>query len=119
MATATLIGGLLGLSGQLYCNAIRKLPLMRNPWEHVIAIGIGAAFGDWVVRYEEATAADVRGEAGVHAESVGQGLWEGDGVWCDNWDAAKLLAMVWGGVLLGCLGDVLLRPGQPGCRCGG
>lgn len=25
---------------QLYANAVRKLPLMRNPWEHVIAIGL-------------------------------------------------------------------------------
>ena len=25
---------------QLYANAIRKLPLMRSPWEHVIAIGL-------------------------------------------------------------------------------
>lgn len=27
-------------AAQLYANAIRKLPLMRSPWEHVIAIGL-------------------------------------------------------------------------------
>lgn len=28
---------------QLYANAVRKLPMMRNPWEHVIAIGLVSA----------------------------------------------------------------------------
>ncbi|KAL6779359.1 hypothetical protein ACKKBG_A12015 [Auxenochlorella protothecoides x Auxenochlorella symbiontica] len=60
MAPATIIGGLLGLGVQLYCNAVRKLPLMRNPWEHVLFIGAGAAFGNWLVDFEERTALELK-----------------------------------------------------------
>lgn len=61
MPGATVIGACLGLGAQLYINAVRKLPLMRNPWEHVIAMGAGAAFGGWIVGVEEKTAKDVKG----------------------------------------------------------
>lgn len=74
MAPATIIGGLLGLGVQLYCNAVRKLPLMRNPWEHVLFIGAGAAFGNWLVDFEERTALELKGRKGVRGK--GWGPWE-------------------------------------------
>ena len=76
--SATVVGAVLGLSVQLHSNALRKLPLMRrelsltlwlfdliwfyfilqifflisDPWEHVLAIGIGAVFGNQLVKWE-------------------------------------------------------------------
>ncbi|CBI27674.3 unnamed protein product, partial [Vitis vinifera] len=50
--SATVVGAVLGLSVQLHSNALRKLPLMRHPWEHVLAIGIGAVFGNQLVKWE-------------------------------------------------------------------
>ncbi len=38
---------------------MRKLPLMRNPWEHVLFIGLGAYAGNWLVEFEERTAAEL------------------------------------------------------------
>lgn len=74
---AAVIGGLAGLGIQLYVNTIRKLPLLRNPWEHVILVGAGAAFGNWLVDFEERTAEDVRGRhwlgEGMSLASVGRG----------------------------------------------
>eukprot|EP00204_Picochlorum_oklahomense_P005031 CAMPEP_0118804018 /NCGR_PEP_ID=MMETSP1161-20130426/20613_1 /TAXON_ID=249345 /ORGANISM="Picochlorum oklahomensis, Strain CCMP2329" /LENGTH=73 /DNA_ID=CAMNT_0006732663 /DNA_START=47 /DNA_END=268 /DNA_ORIENTATION=- len=45
-----LAGAVTGLAVQLYSNGIRRLPLMKNPWEHLIAVGIGGAIG---VKYTE------------------------------------------------------------------
>ncbi|KAK9809155.1 hypothetical protein WJX72_010341 [[Myrmecia] bisecta] len=59
MVSGTVAGALFGLGVQLYSNALRKVPLMRNPWEHVIAIGVGAGFGTWLVDFEERTTLDV------------------------------------------------------------
>ena len=53
------VGSLLGLGVQLYANAVRKLPLMRNPWEHVIGIGLGGYAGKWLVEFEERTALEL------------------------------------------------------------
>jgi len=93
VATATMVGAIMGLSCQFYSNGVRKLPLMRreswtlslsadsillrrikkawfrwnwcgfrwstrtDPWEHVLAIGLGAGFGNavanWEVRLQE------------------------------------------------------------------
>lgn len=58
-ASGAAIGSLLGLGVQLYANAVRKLPLMRNPWEHVIAIGLGGYAGKWLVEFEERTALEL------------------------------------------------------------
>lgn len=52
MPSATLVGAGLGLAAQLYCNALMKLPLMRSPWQHLIAMGAGAAFAAGVVQVE-------------------------------------------------------------------
>ena len=75
---ATVVGAVLGLSVQLHSNVLRKLLLMRrefsstlrlfdliwfyfilqnlflilDPWEHVLAIGIGAVFGNQLVKWE-------------------------------------------------------------------
>ncbi|WOG81530.1 hypothetical protein DCAR_0100681 [Daucus carota subsp. sativus] len=51
-ATATMIGALLGLSTQIYSNALRKLPLMRHPWEHVLGMGLGVVAINQLVKWE-------------------------------------------------------------------
>lgn len=43
----------LGLSTQLLSNGMRKLPLMRHPWEHVIGMGLGALFTNKLIQWEE------------------------------------------------------------------
>lgn len=53
VATSTIVGAGLGLFVQLYSNAVMKLPLMRNPWQHVVAMGAGAAFTTWLVKFEK------------------------------------------------------------------
>lgn len=55
MPSPAVIGAVAGLGVQLYVNAVRKLPLLRNPWHHAIAISAGAAFGSWIVKFEEQT----------------------------------------------------------------
>ncbi|KAF2922934.1 hypothetical protein DAI22_07g151000 [Oryza sativa Japonica Group] len=52
-ATPTIIGALLGLGTQMYSNALRKLPYMRHPWEHVVGMGLGAVFVNQLVKWDE------------------------------------------------------------------
>jgi len=61
MVSATVVGGILGFGVQIYANAVRKLPLMQGPWQHAIAAGAGAAFGTWVVQFEERTEKELNG----------------------------------------------------------
>lgn len=75
MPSATLVGGVLGLGIQLYVNAVRKLPLWRNPWHHAIAIGSGAAFANWVLKIEAETEKELAGAWG----SDGRGRPAGSG----------------------------------------
>ncbi|XP_043688900.1 uncharacterized protein LOC122639923 [Telopea speciosissima] len=51
-ASATLIGALLGFGTQVYSNGLRKLPLMRHPWEHVLGMGLGAIFANQLVKWD-------------------------------------------------------------------
>ncbi|KAM7524755.1 hypothetical protein LguiA_014657 [Lonicera macranthoides] len=51
-ASATMIGALLGLGTQMYSNALRKLPYMRHPWEHVLGMGLGAVFVNQLVKWD-------------------------------------------------------------------
>ncbi|KAJ0966218.1 hypothetical protein J5N97_027356 [Dioscorea zingiberensis] len=51
-ATSTMIGALLGLGTQMYSNALRKLPYMRHPWEHVLGMGLGVVFVNQLVKYD-------------------------------------------------------------------
>merc|ERR1712205_94882 len=51
-ATTTLIGGGLGFCMQMYINALRKLPVLRNPWQHVFWTGAGAGFANWNAEWE-------------------------------------------------------------------
>ncbi|GJT51433.1 hypothetical protein Tco_0977590 [Tanacetum coccineum] len=51
-ATVTMIGALLGLGTQMYSNALRKLPYMRHPWEHVLGMGLGAVFANQLVKWD-------------------------------------------------------------------
>ena len=61
MVSAAITGAFLGLGVQLYVNAIRKLPMFRNPWQHAIAAGAGAGFTTWLVEYEARTEKEVAG----------------------------------------------------------
>lgn len=40
--TTAAVGALFGFTVQIYANAVRKLPVMRSPWEHMIWAGLGA-----------------------------------------------------------------------------
>ncbi|EFJ26709.1 hypothetical protein SELMODRAFT_97190 [Selaginella moellendorffii] len=57
VSTPTVAGAVLGLAIQLYCNGMRKLPLMRHPWEHVLFMGIGAYAINELVAWEYRTEA--------------------------------------------------------------
>ncbi|KAK9226864.1 hypothetical protein WN943_011912 [Citrus x changshan-huyou] len=50
--SATMIGALLGLGTQMYSNALRKLPYMRHPWEHLLGMGLGAVFVNQLVKWD-------------------------------------------------------------------
>ncbi|KAJ1399976.1 complex I subunit [Sesbania bispinosa] len=50
--SATAIGALLGLGTQMYSNALRKLPYMRHPWEHVLGMGLGVVFVNSLLKWE-------------------------------------------------------------------
>ncbi|XP_004504631.1 uncharacterized protein [Cicer arietinum] len=50
--SATTIGALLGLGTQMYSNALRKLPYMRHPWEHVLGMGLGVVFVNQLLKWE-------------------------------------------------------------------
>ncbi|KAF9686060.1 hypothetical protein SADUNF_Sadunf03G0119100 [Salix dunnii] len=50
--SATVIGALLGLGTQMYSNALRKLPYMRHPWEHVVGMGLGVVFVNQLVKWD-------------------------------------------------------------------
>jgi hypothetical protein len=56
-------GAAFGLGLQFYINAVRKLPLLRNPWQHAVAMGAGAAFGSWLVEFEAQQERELAGAA--------------------------------------------------------
>ncbi|KAK9808481.1 hypothetical protein WJX73_010793 [Symbiochloris irregularis] len=57
--SGAVFGAGIGLSVQLFSNGIRKVPLLRDPWEHVFFIGAGAYLGDWLGKYEARTSAEI------------------------------------------------------------
>ncbi|KAK3282687.1 hypothetical protein CYMTET_9582 [Cymbomonas tetramitiformis] len=57
--SAAVIGAAMGFGIQLVSNGLRKLPLMRHPWEHVIATSIGFSAGGMLVAWEEQTAKEL------------------------------------------------------------
>ncbi|XP_057811979.1 uncharacterized protein LOC131026215 isoform X1 [Salvia miltiorrhiza] len=50
--SATMFGALLGMGTQMYSNALRKLPYMRHPWEHVLGMGLGALFVNQLIKFD-------------------------------------------------------------------
>ncbi|KAK1867388.1 hypothetical protein I4F81_009895 [Pyropia yezoensis] len=46
--SSTLFWGAVGTLVPLMSNSLRKLPLLRRPWEHVLAFGGGVVFGNGV-----------------------------------------------------------------------
>ena len=71
MPSTVLVGSLLGFGVQVYTNAVRKLPLLRSPWQHAIAAGVGAAFTTWLVRFEEQTAQELSGAGSIALRGPG------------------------------------------------
>lgn len=59
MVSGAFFGGCIGLGINMYSNALRKVPLMRQPWEHVIAAGLGAWAGNQLVEFENRTAKEL------------------------------------------------------------
>ncbi|XP_073037940.1 uncharacterized protein [Primulina huaijiensis] len=57
--SATAIGALLGLGTQMYSNALRKLPYMRHPWEHVLGMGIGVVLANQMVKWDAKSQEDL------------------------------------------------------------
>uniref|UniRef100_A0A7R9SVC2 Uncharacterized protein n=1 Tax=Polyblepharides amylifera TaxID=1486889 RepID=A0A7R9SVC2_9CHLO len=55
-ATAGMIGGLFV---SVFSNGIRKVPLMRHPWEHLLGMGVGYYVFDELNKYEERLKLDV------------------------------------------------------------
>ncbi|ETV73452.1 hypothetical protein H257_11589 [Aphanomyces astaci] len=42
----TAVGAVLGLNTKLLVNTLQKVPLLRQPWEHLALIGLGAVVGN-------------------------------------------------------------------------
>ncbi|PSC68777.1 Excitatory amino acid transporter 1 [Micractinium conductrix] len=59
VVSAPVFGAVLGVGVQLYVNGVRKLPLLRDPWLHVLWAGAGASFGTWLNSFEERTEKDL------------------------------------------------------------
>ena len=59
MVSGAFFGGCIGLGINMYSNALRKVPLMRQPWEHLIAMGLGAYTGNYLVEFENRTAKEL------------------------------------------------------------
>ena len=53
VTTPHLVGGALGLGVQIVSNLVRKYPAHRHPWEHVLAIGIGAYAGQEYMKFRD------------------------------------------------------------------
>ncbi|CAN8066808.1 unnamed protein product [Agarophyton chilense] len=51
--SAAFVGGCLGFTLAAFSNGVRKLPLMRSPWEHVLYFGVGAWLGSNVKGMKE------------------------------------------------------------------
>jgi len=51
--TSTLLGGISGVGIVLFANALRKAPMMRAPWEHVIGAAVGSSIGAAYLRWEK------------------------------------------------------------------
>ncbi|KAF5733586.1 hypothetical protein HS088_TW16G00026 [Tripterygium wilfordii] len=51
--TVTMLGALWGLSVQLHSNALRRVPYMRHPWEHLIAMGCGSIFLNELTKFDK------------------------------------------------------------------
>lgn len=66
MPTATLAGMGAGLFVKLFSNGLRKMPLMREPWEHVLLMGAGAMAANAYVDYEAKVEEEVKAMQAKH-----------------------------------------------------
>mmetsp|Transcript_3694 Transcript_3694/g.5328 ORF Transcript_3694/g.5328 Transcript_3694/m.5328 type:complete len:88 (+) Transcript_3694:68-331(+) len=57
--TAALIGGVSGFGMQMMTNAVRKVPMSRQPWMHVTYFMVGCWAGNKYVAVEKALVKDI------------------------------------------------------------
>lgn len=57
--SATLVGAFTGAGVMVYANAIRKMPLIRQPWGHVMLGAAGAYAANAVVDFEKQVAVEL------------------------------------------------------------
>eukprot|EP00218_Dolichomastix_sp_CCMP3274_P011125 CAMPEP_0170143356 /NCGR_PEP_ID=MMETSP0033_2-20121228/10480_1 /TAXON_ID=195969 /ORGANISM="Dolichomastix tenuilepis, Strain CCMP3274" /LENGTH=74 /DNA_ID=CAMNT_0010379803 /DNA_START=19 /DNA_END=243 /DNA_ORIENTATION=+ len=57
--SASLLGGLLGFGTICYSNLLRRQPVMRGPWMHVLGAYAGATAAAGVVEWEEGAKKDL------------------------------------------------------------
>ncbi|KAH9747077.1 Excitatory amino acid transporter [Citrus sinensis] len=94
--SATMIGALLGLGTQMYSNALRKLPYMRHPWEHLLGMGLGAVFVNQLVKWDAQLQQDLdkmleKAKAANERRYFGLGKDLGKINWvCSGWQVAQL-----------------------------
>eukprot|EP00541_Cyclophora_tenuis_P005218 CAMPEP_0116550934 /NCGR_PEP_ID=MMETSP0397-20121206/5691_1 /TAXON_ID=216820 /ORGANISM="Cyclophora tenuis, Strain ECT3854" /LENGTH=78 /DNA_ID=CAMNT_0004075797 /DNA_START=58 /DNA_END=291 /DNA_ORIENTATION=- len=73
---SVLVGGFSGLSIQFMSNAIRKVPLSREPWNHVGMFILGCWAGNQYCKVEEQLVDDInelRAERGMPPMIVTKG----------------------------------------------
>eukprot|EP00240_Pyramimonas_obovata_P019026 CAMPEP_0118931964 /NCGR_PEP_ID=MMETSP1169-20130426/8832_1 /TAXON_ID=36882 /ORGANISM="Pyramimonas obovata, Strain CCMP722" /LENGTH=71 /DNA_ID=CAMNT_0006874547 /DNA_START=98 /DNA_END=313 /DNA_ORIENTATION=+ len=63
-----------GLFIKLFSNGLRKVPLMREPWEHVLLMGAGAMAANAYVQYETQIEAEVKAMTTKRSEAHFQGV---------------------------------------------
>eukprot|EP00924_Labyrinthula_sp_SR-Ha-C_P014082 snap_masked-scaffold_56-processed-gene-1.49-mRNA-1 protein AED:0.43 eAED:0.43 QI:0/-1/0/1/-1/1/1/0/70 len=66
-----IIGGLIGISVNVYSNGLRKLPLMHRPWEHVIAFGVGGLAALKLKQFDEAQTENLNQKLRLLGREVG------------------------------------------------
>eukprot|EP00242_Pyramimonas_sp_CCMP2087_P010719 CAMPEP_0198197150 /NCGR_PEP_ID=MMETSP1445-20131203/734_1 /TAXON_ID=36898 /ORGANISM="Pyramimonas sp., Strain CCMP2087" /LENGTH=76 /DNA_ID=CAMNT_0043866327 /DNA_START=105 /DNA_END=335 /DNA_ORIENTATION=- len=74
MPSATLAGMGAGLFVKLFSNGLRKMPLMREPWEHVLLMGAGAMAANAYVEYEVKIEQEVKDMMASHHGSKFNGV---------------------------------------------
>ncbi|GAX15005.1 hypothetical protein FisN_12Lh299 [Fistulifera solaris] len=73
----TLFGGSLGFAAQAYSNSIRKVPISRQPWNHLGMFILGCYAGAKYPKWEETLVNDInamRSERGL-SPMVGSNKW--------------------------------------------
>ncbi len=57
--SATIVGAFTGATVMVYTNAIRKMPMIRQPWGHVILATAGAYTFNAILDFEQQVSQDL------------------------------------------------------------